>query len=63
MTDEFLKAWNARPWLAEEESDKERAWRWWQAALAARPEGARHNLPFHQETMDGLSALTIRRPD
>lgn len=26
---EFEKAWAKRPWLLEEESDKDRAWRWW----------------------------------
>jgi len=28
---EFDRAWNARPWVTEEEADKDRAWRWWQA--------------------------------
>jgi hypothetical protein len=29
----FERAWAKRPWIAEEESDKDRAWRWWVAAL------------------------------
>jgi hypothetical protein len=40
---EFDKAWNARPWITEEEADKDRAWRWWQAraslALPSRDRG------------------------
>lgn len=58
-SDAFLKAWSTRPWLLEQESDKDRAWRWWQTALASQEE--RHNLPFHEETMSGLDALTIRK--
>ncbi|ANW00708.1 hypothetical protein [Bradyrhizobium icense] len=59
-SDAFLKAWNARPWLLEKESDKDRAWRWWQAAKAA-PDEPHHNIPFHEETMAGLDALSIRK--
>ena len=55
----FEAAWNKRPWIVEEESDKDRAWRWWQAAL--EPTEARHDLPSHAETMGGLNALTIRK--
>jgi len=32
--EEFEKAWNARPWILEKESHKDRAWRWWQARAA-----------------------------
>ena len=32
--DNFEKAWAKRPWLNEEETDKDRAFRWWCAALA-----------------------------
>lgn len=59
-SDAFLNAWNVRPWLLEEESDKDRAWRWWQAAIASQADEVR--LPFHKETMAGLDALTIRKP-
>jgi hypothetical protein len=31
----FEKDWNNRPWLTEEESDKDRAFRWWQAGSSA----------------------------
>lgn len=55
----FEAAWNKRPWLVEEESDKDRAWRWWQAAM--QPHEVRNDLPSHEETMDGLMALTIRK--
>lgn len=60
-SDAFLKAWNARPWLLKDEPDKDRAWRWWQAAKASPDEEKRHDLPFHEETMAGLDSLTIRR--
>lgn len=41
---------------------------WWQIeardALTESNGGEpRHNLPFHQETMEGLTALTIRKAD
>lgn len=55
----FEKAWAKRPWITEDESDKDRAWRWWQAALAVDPSG--HNLPGHDETMANLDALKVRR--
>jgi hypothetical protein len=29
--EEFERAWNNRAWILEKESDKDRAWRWWQA--------------------------------
>lgn len=57
----FEKAWAKRPWIVEDESDKDRAWRWWQTALAT--EEPAHVLPFHDETMAGLNSLTIMRPD
>lgn len=41
----FEAAWNKRPWLTEEESDKDRAWRWWQAAIASRWEDKREGKP------------------
>jgi hypothetical protein len=31
---EFERAWAKRPWIMEEETDKDRAWRWWQARAA-----------------------------
>lgn len=31
----FEHDWNNRPWLTEEESDKERAFRWWKAGRVA----------------------------
>lgn len=34
MRKSFEAAWAKRPWITETESDKDRAWRWWQAALA-----------------------------
>lgn len=40
----FERAWANRPWITDEESDKDRAWRWWTSALesgqsrAIRPE-------------------------
>lgn len=55
--DRFEKAWAKRPWT-EGETDKDRAWRWWQAALAVDP--VKHSLPGHDETMASLDALTIR---
>ena len=44
--DNFEKAWAKRPWLNEEETDKDRAFRWWSAALALGNGAveARHNL-------------------
>lgn len=58
--DRFERAWAKRPWLTEDESDKDRAWRWWQAALAAEP--VEHKMSGHDETMAALDALTIRPP-
>jgi hypothetical protein len=55
----FERAWNKRPWIIEDESDKDRAWRWWQAALI--PVEPLPKLPGHDETMASLDALTIRR--
>lgn len=66
MTDRerFEKAWANRPWLVEEESGKDRAWRWWQAAIASlEPPEERHGLPFHKETMVSLNSLTIRKDE
>lgn len=54
----FEKAWAERPWIVEDETDKDRAWRWWQAALAS--EEPRLNLPGHDETMAGLNSLKVR---
>lgn len=34
---EFDRAWNARPWITDEETDKDRAWRWWQARASLMP--------------------------
>lgn len=55
----FEATWNKRPWLVDDESDKDRAWRWWRAAL--EPSEGRRDLPFHAETMDGLNSLKIRK--
>jgi hypothetical protein len=41
----FELAWSNRPWIAEDESDKDRAWRWWVAAL----ESAQPRLSSPQE--------------
>jgi hypothetical protein len=39
---------------------------WWQVearnALAPQAEEARHDLPFHEETIGALNALSIRKP-
>lgn len=56
----FEAAWAKRPWT-EGETDKDRAWRWWQAALAPSAEETRPTLPGHAETMAGLNSLTIRQ--
>ena len=58
--DRFETAWANRPWT-EDESDKDRAWRWWQAALAPSAEKTRAKLPGYDETMAGLASLTISR--
>lgn len=55
----FEKAWAKRPWVIEEETDKDRAWRWWQAALV--PAKPIHKLPGHDETMQALDALKVRQ--
>jgi hypothetical protein len=57
----FEKAWAKRPWLLEDETDKDRAWRWWQAALASSESTKEVRLSFHDETMEQLSSLTIRK--
>jgi len=54
----FEDAWSKRPWIIDDESDKDRAWRWWQAALA--PVEPLHKLPGHDETMKDLNALRVR---
>jgi hypothetical protein len=33
--EKFDEAWAKRPWITEDESDKDRAWRWWQAGFEA----------------------------
>lgn len=55
----FEKAWAKRPWIMEDESDKDRAWCWWQAALATEP--VEYCMPGRAETMAVLDSLTVRR--
>lgn len=49
----FEAAWSKRPWIAEEESDKDRAWRWWQVR-AAIPD------PAQPSAGSGSAMLTAR---
>ena len=41
----FEAAWAKRPWITEEESDKDRAWRWWRAALSLPSQGTQDENP------------------
>ena len=43
--DNFEKAWAKRPWLNEGETDKDRAFRWWCAALALGNAAQKQSLP------------------